>query len=88
VTARQAGEHVDDTALLDALDWVKSSWQPCCDRCGHRAATVVIGWVDSGSGPGYDVRNCRRCVGLYLTRARKAAEQRGKAYTPALPRYH
>jgi hypothetical protein len=75
--------HPADEAFLDALVFKVSSTRGHCDRCSHPAPTVVIGYVETGSGGGYDVRHCRGCVGIYLARAR--AEQCGAAFQPALP---
>lgn len=75
--------HPADEAFLDTLQFRVSSTRGHCDRCSHAEPTVVIGYVETGSGGGYDVRHCRGCVGLYLARARGGPG--GSTFQPALP---
>lgn len=74
--------HPGDEAFLDSLPW-DASWG--CEHVEHLGPTVAVGHVEACSGPGFELRHCRGCVGLYLARARALAEQRGEAFAPALP---
>jgi hypothetical protein len=76
--------HPDDEAFLDTLPFDSAGWL-CCTRCDDPAATVVVGSIDSSSGPGYDIRHCRGCIGVHLARARAAAQGRGQRFTPSMP---
>lgn len=76
--------HPDDETFLDTLVFTMPPGRSCCDRCDHPAETTVVGSIDSSSGPGYDIRHCRGCVGVHLARARAAAEGRGTAFTPSV----
>lgn len=77
--------HPADEAFLDGLVFRVSRMRRYCDRCEHLAPTLVVGCIETASGPGYEIRHCRGCVALYLARARALAEQRGEAFAPALP---
>lgn len=78
-------EHPDDARFLDAQPWTMVGVRRTCDSCETRAVTIVVGLIERGSGPTYEVRYCRSCVGRLLQRARRLAERRGEAFAPALP---
>jgi len=77
--------HPDDEAFLDGLDFRSTYIRRCCDRCEHRAPTVVISHIEGSSGPGYEVRNCRPCIALYLARGRAQARSQGLVFVPSMP---
>lgn len=78
--------HPDDEAFLDSLPFTVSPMRGHCDRCSHAGPTTAIGFIETGSGGGYDLRHCRACVGIYLARARSLAGEDG-AYRPGLPQW-
>lgn len=80
-----SGAHPDDRAFLDGLSWETELLRRYCDRCEHQAPTVSVGHIEGGSGPGYEIRNCRECIALYLARARKLAMKARAVFVPTLP---
>ncbi|WP_042410850.1 hypothetical protein [Streptacidiphilus carbonis] len=76
--------HPDDVAFLDGLLFSSTYLRRYCDRCKQERHTVVVGGVEAGTGPGWDIRFCRSCLGTVLALARTAAAGRSD-HTPALP---
>ena len=77
--------HPQDEAFLDTLVFNFTLIRRCCDRCARQAPTVVVGSIEQSSGPGYDIRHCRNCVAICLSRARALAVRAGRTYEPAIP---
>jgi hypothetical protein len=80
-----ADMHWEDVSFLDNLVFDSTDLRRFCDRCDHKVDTTVVGCIEQGSGPGYEIRHCRACVGLYLVRGRAAAEKAQREYTPSIP---
>ncbi len=78
-------EHPDDVQFLDVQPWAAGRLRGACDSCEARTATIEVGSIERASGPAYGIRYCRACVATLLQRARRLAERRGEAFTPAIP---
>lgn len=77
--------HWEDIAFLNDLVFVSTELRRYCDRCDHQVDTTVVGSIEQGSGPGYEIRHCRGCIGVYLARARARAVKNQREYTPSIP---
>ena len=77
--------HPEDRALLDTQHWTQPHGHRHCDRCSGEHPTILVGMVETGSGAGGDIRNCRACVGIYLILARIQAEDHGRVHVPRIP---
>lgn len=78
--------HPDDVAFLDGLTFTSTAVRWHCDRCKQQEHTVIVGGIEAGTGPGWDIRYCRSCIADLLAKARLAAGTRD--HTPALPQYY
>jgi hypothetical protein len=77
--------HWEDIAFLDDLVFDSTDLRRCCDRCDRQVDTTVIGCIEQGSGPGYEIRHCRACIAVYLSQGRSRAEKHHREYTPSIP---
>jgi hypothetical protein len=57
-----------------------------CDRCKKERHTVIVGGIEAGTGPGWDIRFCRPCLAVVLADARRLAGNGD--HIPALPAYY
>ena len=78
--------HPDDSAFLNTIAFTSTYVRRFCDRCKRERHTVIVGGIEAGTGPGWDIRFCRPCLAVILADARRLAGNGD--HVPALPAYY
>ena len=66
--------HPDDSAFLNGVTFTSTYLRRYCDRCKKERHTVIVGGIEAGTGPGWDLRFCHPCVAAVLADAMKQSE--------------
>ncbi|MFC1437632.1 hypothetical protein ABUW04_05115 [Streptacidiphilus sp. N1-10] len=77
--------HPDDAAFLNSIAFTSTYLRRYCDRCKFERHTTIVGGIEAGTGPGWDIRFCRPCLTSVLANTRRLADN--SDHLPALPSY-